>query len=200
MHLTGCPGIEEIGRSAGTARLGPPRFANREIIRAMLRDKNLVPLSHQHHDALFLCVRIERAHAAGDFHPAVWQREIQHKFEESICGHFDAEEKLLFPEAARYPELERLVRELLREHDTLRGYFARAANGTLDEEALLSFAETLSAHIRKEERELFEGCQQVMSPQQLERLGAELDKALKHSPTACPVPSHQTRLRPRQKS
>lgn len=164
----------------------------------MLRDKNLVPLSHQHHDALFLCVRIERAHAAGDFDVAAWQREVTHRFEESICGHFEAEEKLLFPEAAQYPELQRLVRELLREHDTLRGYFMRAANGTLDDEALLSFAEKLSTHIRKEERELFEGCQQAMTPEQLARLGAALDDALKHSPTACPVPSHETRLRPRR--
>ena len=163
----------------------------------MLRDKNLMPLSHQHHDALFLCVRIERAHAAGDFDVAVWQQEVQHKFEESICGHFEAEEKFLFPEAARYPELQPLVRDLRREHDTLRGYFTRAVNGTLDDEALLSFAEKLSGHIRKEERELFEGCQQVMPPEQLARVGAALDEALKHSPTACSVPSPETRLRPR---
>ncbi len=165
----------------------------------MLRDKNLVPLSHQHHDALFLCVRIERAHAAGDFDVTVWQREVQHKFQDSICGHFEAEEKLLFPEAARYPELQRLVRELLREHDTLRGYFTRAANRTLDDQALLSFCEKLSEHIRKEERELFEGCQQVMPPELLARVGAALDEALKNSPTACAVPSHETRLRPQKK-
>ena len=166
----------------------------------MLRDKNLVPLSHQRHDALFLCVRIERAHAAGDFDVAVWQKEVRHKFEESICEHFQAEEKFLFPEAARYPELERVVRELLREHDTLRGYFSRAAAGTLDAEALLSFAEKLSEHIRKEERELFEGCQQVMPPEQLARVGAVLDEALKHRPDACSMPSPETRLRPRGKN
>jgi iron-sulfur cluster repair protein YtfE (RIC family) len=166
----------------------------------MLRDKSLVPLSHQHHDALFLCVRIERAHAAADFDPGVWQAEIQHKFEESICGHFEAEEKILFPEAARFPELQSLIRDLLRDHDTLRGYFSRAVAKTLDADTLLSFADKLSTHIRKEERELFERCQQLMPPEQLSRLGAALEDALKHIPTSCAVASPATRLRPRNKN
>lgn len=166
----------------------------------MLRDKNLVPLSHQHHDALFLCVRIERAHEAGDFDVTVWQAEVQHKFQESICAHFEAEEKVLFPEARRYPELQLLVGELLREHDSLRGYFNRAAANSLDADGLVSFADALSAHIRKEERELFERCQQLMPEAELNRVGAALDQALKHVPTTCAVPSPATRLRPRQKS
>ncbi len=166
----------------------------------MLRDRNLVPLSHQHHDALFLCVRIERAHAAGDFDVAVWQAEVQHKFEESICGHFEAEERILFPAAGRFPELQPLVKGLVRDHDTLRGYFQRAAAGKLDSEDLLSFAEKLSEHIRKEERELFELCQQLMSAQELASLGKALDDSFKHTPTACAAPSPSTRLRPRSKS
>ena len=178
---------------------GTPRRAKSAIIVPMLRDKSLVPLSHQHHDALFLCVRIERAHATADFDPAAWQAEIQHKFEESICGHFEAEEKILFPEAARFPELQALIRDLLRDHDTLRGYFSRAVAKTLDAEAMLSFADTLSTHIRKEERELFERCQQLMPAEQLSRLGVTLADALKHSPTTCALPTPATRLRPRSK-
>ena len=166
----------------------------------MLRDKNLVPLSHQHHDALFLCVRIERAHAAGDFDLAVWQSEVQHKFQESIAAHFEAEEKILFPEARHYPDLQPLVAELLREHDALRGYVSRASANNLDADGLLSFADRLSAHIRNEERELFERCQQLMPEDDLNRIGAALDEALKHVPAACGIPSHATRLRPRQES
>ncbi len=166
----------------------------------MLRDRNLVPLSHQHHDALFLCVRIERAHAAGDFDVTVWQAEVQHKFEESVCGHFDAEEKILFPAAGRYPEMQKLIKELLRDHDTLRGYFNRATAGNLDAEGLLSFADKLSGHIRKEERELFERCQQLMPAEELARVGKALDEALRHIPTACAVPRAATRLRPRNKA
>jgi hypothetical protein len=166
----------------------------------MLRDKNLVPLSHQHHDALFLCVRIERAHAAGDFDVSVWQTEIQHKFEASICGHFEAEEKVLFPEAGRYPELRPMIQELVRDHDNLRGYFSRATAKSLDADGLLLFAEKMSTHIRKEERELFERCQQLMPPEELSRVGAALEDALKHIPNTCAVPSPATRLRSRPKT
>ncbi|MGD0180950.1 MAG: hemerythrin domain-containing protein, partial [Terriglobales bacterium] len=93
----------------------------------MLRDKNLVPLSRQHQHALALCVRLDRAIQAGEIDLEAWQAEIQQQFESEIGIHFAAEEKELFPAAARFPELQSLVDELLAEHDFLRDSFARAA-------------------------------------------------------------------------
>jgi len=43
----------------------------------MLRDKNLIPLSHQHQHALALCVRLDRALQAGEVDAEAWQAEIQ---------------------------------------------------------------------------------------------------------------------------
>ena len=57
----------------------------------MLRDKNLVPLSHQHQHALALCVRLDRALLAGPVDPAPWQAEIQQIVEQEIVIHFAAE-------------------------------------------------------------------------------------------------------------
>ena len=164
----------------------------------MLRDKNLILLSRQHQHALALCVRIDRAILAGEVDLEAWQAEIQQQFEQEIGIHFAAEEKELFLSAARFPELRSLVEELLAEHIVLRDYFSRAAARTLDRQSLGNFGEHLARHIRKEERQLFEGMQKVMSSHELDGLGAALDEALKDASEACTLPNEATRLRPKR--
>jgi hemerythrin-like domain-containing protein len=164
----------------------------------MLRDKNLIPLSRQHQHALALCVRLDRAIQAGEVDVEAWQAEIQQQFEQEIGIHFAAEEKELFPAAARFPELQALVEELLAEHAVLRDYFAHAAARSLDLQSLRSFGDTLVQHIRKEERRLFEGMQKVMSSRELDALGSALDEALKNASEACILPTEATRLRPKR--
>jgi len=161
----------------------------------MLRDPNLVPLSRQHQHALALCVRLARAIQAGEIDLEAWQAEIEQQFETEISVHFAAEEKELFPVAARFPEIRPLVDELRTEHGFLRDDFARAGARTLDRKSLENFSEKLVQHIRKEERQLFEGLQKVMSQQQLAALGVALDEALKNAAPACVLPSEATRLR-----
>ena len=161
----------------------------------MLRNKNLVTLSRQHQHVLALCVRLDRAIQAGKVDLQAWQEEIQLQFDSEIKIHFAAEEKELFPAAARFPELQPLVAELLAEHSFLRDYFARAAARSLDRKSLGNFREKLVHHIRKEERQLFEGMQRVMSSHKLAMLGAALEEALKHASQACTLPNEATRLR-----
>jgi hemerythrin-like domain-containing protein len=86
----------------------------------MLRDKNLIPLSHQHQRALALCVRIERASPIPDADLVAWQAEVAQLFQNEISVHFDAEERVLFPAARRFEELVPLVEELVNEHHELR--------------------------------------------------------------------------------
>ena len=144
----------------------------------MLRDRNLIPLSHQHQHALALCVQIDRSLQAGTADLQALQAQIGTMFNLEIRWHFAAEEEALFPEAAAFAELKPLVEQLLAEHATLRQYFARAQARELDPAGLREFAQTLSAHIRKEERELFEACQRLLSPEKLNAVGAALDDAL----------------------
>ena len=159
------------------------------IINNVLRDKNLVPLSRQHQHALALCVRINRARLSRAAELQAWQAEIQQHFDQEIRYHFDAEEKHLFPAARNFPELEALVDDLIAEHVTLRDYFARATAGALDASGVRSFAETLSSHIRKEERQLFEGMQERMGPGALAQIGAKIDETLAAVSQACIVPA-----------
>jgi hemerythrin-like domain-containing protein len=163
----------------------------------MLRDKNLVPLSHQHQRALALCVRLDRAIQAGEVDQEAWQAEIQQAFEQEICFHFAAEEKEVFPAAVRFPELLPLVEELRAEHVILRGLFSRAQARSLAGADLQEFIENLAQHIRKEERLLFEGLQGLMTAEELAAIGAALEKALAEASKACAIPSESTRLRPK---
>jgi hemerythrin-like domain-containing protein len=155
----------------------------------MLRDPNLVPLSRQHQHALALCVRIQRAEITSEEKLQAWQAEVRQHFEQEIQFHFAAEEAHVFPETRSYAGLSALVDELLDEHAILRSMFAKAGEGRLSREELRKFAETLSGHIRKEERQLFEGMQRELPSETLLRIGAEVEKALASVPQTCIVPT-----------
>ena len=163
----------------------------------MLRDKNLIPLSHQHQHALALCVRLDRALQAGEVDVEAWQAEMAQIFEQEIAIHFAAEEKELFPVAGKFQDLRPVVQELLAEHTNLRETFAHAQSRRLDRTGLAAFAIALAQHIRKEERQLFEGMQKLMSAEQLAALGTRLNGALKEAAQTCILPSDATRLRPK---
>lgn len=158
----------------------------------MLRDKNLILLSRQHQHALALCVRINRASLATPAELKAWQSEIRQHFDQEIQYHFAAEEAHLFPAARRYPGLAPVVDELLAEHAQLRREFGQAGAGALDLTGLRQFAETLSSHIRKEERQLFEELQKVINPEELSRIGDGIEEALAAAPQVCIVRAEET--------
>jgi len=162
----------------------------------MLRDQNLIPLSHQHQHALALCVRIERALPIPQRDLSAWQAEIIQIVQAEIGSHFAAEEQAVFPAAQRFEELIALVDELVADHAALRADFARAGAGSMSAADLAEFARHLSAHIRKEERLLFERLQELMSPDDLALLGRQLEALLKQAMPTCLLPTETTRLRP----
>lgn len=161
----------------------------------MLRDKSLIPLSRQHQHALALCVRIDRASPVSDSDLASWQAEITQLCQTEIGIHFAAEEQALFPVANQFSELAPLVEELLADHAALRAMFAQAEARNLSTTDLSAMAQHLALHIRKEERQLFERLQQILSPEELALLGKHLDDALKDAAQACILPTDATRLR-----
>ncbi len=164
----------------------------------MLRDKSLIPLSHQHQRALALCVRIDRAQPIPATDLESWQAEIEEHFEQEIRIHFAAEEQVLFPAASQFPELVPLVEELIADHASLRESFAQAKARTMSPESLPAFATRLSAHIRKEERQLFERLQQLMNEKHLAALGVHLEDALKDAAQSCILPNQATKLKPKK--
>ena len=161
----------------------------------MLRNKNLIPLSHQHQKALALCVRIDRAAPVAEADLDAWQSEISQHFRSEIAVHFAAEEQAVFPLARNFEGLTLLIDELLADHLWLRERFAAADARSLPSADLPAFAQRLSAHIRKEERRLFERLQELMSEKELSLLGSQLEQALKHAEQACILPAAATRSR-----
>jgi hemerythrin-like domain-containing protein len=155
----------------------------------MLRDKALVPLSRQHQHALALCVRIHRAQPKAQADLESWQAEITAHFQQEIRIHFVAEELVLFPAAGRFAELVPLIEELSSEHTMLREDFAQAEARSLSVEGMLAFGQRLSAHIRKEERQLFERMQELMSSEEIAALGVVLEDKLKDAAQACAIPT-----------
>ena len=164
----------------------------------MLRDKSLIPLSRQHQKALALSVRIDRAQPIPDANLEAWQAEIEQHFEQEIKFHFAAEEQVPFPAARDFPELVPLVEELIADHAALRESFSQSEARRMSAESLTAFARQLSAHIRKEERQLFERLQQLMSPAELASLGEQLEAALKDAAQSCFLTNEATKLKARE--
>ncbi len=116
----------------------------------MLRDKSLIPLSHQHQRALALCVRIDRAQPIPVADLESWQAEIDQHFEQEINIHFAAEEQVLFPAASRFPELVPLVKELIADHAGLRDFSSKAERrGMSGGEPAFLFPTALSSHSQR---------------------------------------------------
>ncbi len=140
----------------------------------MRRDQALIPLSQQHHDALALCVYIDRAAKTSHLDLAHWNREVTAAWQSEVRWHFQSEEEILYPAAEHLPELRPLVDGLLIEHVELRQLFDSAEKNELTAVDLLRFRELLHDHVRKEERELFEQMQAKLPPEELAALGERL--------------------------
>ena len=112
----------------------------------MQRDPSLIPLSHQHHNGLALCVMTRRALAADSSDSNVSQQAQDRPLIEQLVS--------------EHRQLEKLV-AMLRE---------QPAAAVIEE-----FCALLSSHIRMEEKQLFEAVQRELPRQELDRIGAEID-------------------------
>ena len=139
----------------------------------MLRDPSLIPLSHQHHNGLVLCVLTRRSlqHDTSAANIEKLARRAVDRYELELANHFDLEEQVLFPACGPLP----LIAELLADHRTLEAFIDRLravpSAGLLED-----FCALLSTHIRREESELFEQIQRTLPREVLDRAGAEIDR------------------------
>jgi hemerythrin-like domain-containing protein len=139
----------------------------------MLRDRSLIPLSHQHHNGLALCVMTRRSLAADSSarNVAKLARRAIDRYELELVNHFEIEEQVLFPACGPMS----LIAGLVAEHRMIEGLIGQlrtAPTGELLEE----FCALLSSHIRREENELFEEIQRALPREVLDRAGSEIDR------------------------
>ena len=148
----------------------------------MKRHESLIPLSHVHHKGLVVAqgLILGRSKAPRSTWPSDRGQQVDRVitfFETDLSKHFEAEEMHLFPVVrARLREGATLVDQLIEDHNEMRarvrGLVQDPATGLVDR--LRSFGELLKAHIRKEEKVLFERMQQEMNPAELKAIGAGL--------------------------
>ena len=123
----------------------------------MKRQEALLTLSREHHTALSLARAIRLVEESGDARLLADTAErIVRLFPAALEPHFAKEEAGILVALAEAGET-RLVTRTLREHQALRHLAAAIARGRLQRMAM--FGRLLAAHVRFEERELFERAQ-----------------------------------------
>lgn len=142
----------------------------------MKRSEALAILSRDHHQALVVAQKLNRAD--GETAGAARTRFLDY-WEAEGRRHFQLEEELLLPAFAahgdgRHP----LVLQVLGDHVAIRSQAARVASSTtVDTEALHELGAELAAHVRLEERELFPVIEDAVPADELLALARVLDEA-----------------------
>lgn len=161
----------------------------------MKRHPSLIPLSHDHHDTLVVAQGLIRGRPTAPRSDWPTDRRAQADrlaafYETTLQPHFAAEEAEVFPLAERLlPDHGDLVKALRKDHDDLRAEIpALPARSDADLEVRLpALGARLEAHVRSEERVLFEAVQQAATPAELDRLGSTLRQARQRT-VACATP------------
>ncbi len=127
------------------------------------RIDELIPLSHDHHHALWLSLKIRTGFKKG-IDPSRIKRHTDWFFKTHLIPHFEIEERLIFPILGQEHEL---VKRALAEHRKLDRLF-RSKDDV--EKNLVLIEEKLESHVRFEERILFDEIQKVATPLELQRI------------------------------
>ena len=131
----------------------------------MKRHKTIVPLSHDHYHALLMEQAIKKNFIKTDLGLSSVRDKIKYvanAYNTELIPHFNHEEAILFPLAlGRDKELDKLISEILIEHDQIHEAVSKINEGDL-EENLDNFGFMLEKHIRKEERIVFPKIEEIL--------------------------------------
>ncbi|MEJ8755619.1 hemerythrin domain-containing protein [Pontibacter sp. H259] len=141
------------------------------------RDKNLVPLSREHHFGLLFCWKIRQGLKNGtDLYQI---RAYVRYFWNNILKEHCAEEEWMLKRLLKADDV--VKARLEEEHKLLQALIGLIEKGSkLNKELFEVLAQDLTDHIRWEERELFPYLQDVTNPDDLELAGQLLTH--KHDP------------------
>jgi len=141
------------------------------------RHESLIPLSHEHHDALMLAWRLLTGNLSRR-EPELRARHVNAFFEYRLINHMRLEEELLYPACRAVLGVEAsLIDVLLSDHRELQAKAAAIKAGAHDQ--VESFCVLLERHIRTEERQLFMLAQNRLTPAELAELGQQIKEQMK---------------------
>ena len=152
----------------------------------MKRHPALIPLSRDHHKALSVAQKMRRADdgpEAAALFQAYWEQHGK--------VHFRIEEEVLLPSWAHLGEVNHLAASrLAQEHLEIRAAVLELA-ARPELELVRDLGQRLAAHVRFEERELFDLIEDDLAPPELERLAravAEAEDRSSRSSSCSPPP------------
>ena len=136
----------------------------------MKRSAALIPLSHDHHQALFVSKLLRDAPESDDGGEEALSA-FRKFWEKDGDRHFRIEEQVLVPGAGLPGELAREEVDRMREeHAQIRELVSSLLDPARPEQ-LSELGRVLADHVRFEERELFPLIEESLEPEQLEHLG-----------------------------
>lgn len=141
----------------------------------MKRAEALTSLSHDHHQALALALRLRRS---GPETAAADRGELL-RFWENQERHFELEEEILLPALEKHAGAGQPLADRTRtEHQEIRRRIGSIADEDVaDAATLVEFGELLNSHVRMEERELFPLVERSLPSEELALLAQKLDDA-----------------------
>lgn len=140
----------------------------------MRRHPSLVPLSRFHRSILFVSLMAKKKAPPMKGYPTALNDKIQYArtfYRDQLKAHFEHEQNVLFPQiAGKDQELDLLISEMKEERNHLDMLFSTLKPDTTTETSLDQLGLFLEKHIRKEERIFFQKIQEVLTPDELDRL------------------------------
>lgn len=138
----------------------------------MKRHPALQSLSRDHHQALVVAQRLQRAGAGG---ATAAQAAFLKFWRAHGQSHFHAEEEVLLPRFAEAGGAEEpVVAQVLRDHAEIRLCALQLQGASAPGPALRDLGERLAGHVRLEERELFPAIEAALDDSELSRLVADV--------------------------
>ena len=136
-----------------------------------------MPLSHDHHHALILAQAIKKNEAKSGLGAKSIEEKVKatiNAYNTELIPHFSHEEVLLFPIAlGKDEELDKMIQDIIEEHDKIRSYLESLQIGNV-EENLDAFGKLLENHVRTEERILFPKIEEVVGDEELNILNGQI--------------------------
>ena len=147
----------------------------------MKRHKSLQSLSQEHHHGLMLAQLIKSGSPEYKGLPNTVEGKVKHTikfFEENLIPQFNKEEKILFTISKnKNAEIDRLINELIFQHKAIYLLVNKLRKSSEPKIELNELGMLLESHIRKEERELFQGIQNVLTESEMEKLEKDLGES-----------------------
>lgn len=134
------------------------------------RHESLYPLSHHHHDALFLALKLRRAGTEkSKLTVDEIKSELNQFWDPGGQQHFREEEEILLPAYAQYANIDKPeITEMLLEHVSVRSLVDKIQKAETELEPMMrELGDLLESHVRKEERIIFPMIEEALPEQVL---------------------------------